>query len=150
MCFLFVWRCGVLAFGCCVAYICCLLFGIVCNRRLVSRIRKGRSRCRRELSEDVNDEKVLGTGILWATFATHQVMRDYMKHGIENHPSMASEYVRFLVANSGWSKMQQIEGRLKKLEEENIQLKKDVVAADKAAKSAGNKADEAKTLAKKK
>ena len=58
---------------------------------------------------DVSDTRVLGTGILWATFATHQVMREYMRHGIENHPSMASEYVRFLVANSGLSKMEKME-----------------------------------------
>ena len=98
---------------------------------------------------DVGDSRVLGTGILWATFATHQVMRDYMKHGIENHPSMASEYVRFLVANSGLSKMQRMEARLCALEEENKILKRDVAQADKAAKSAANKAEEAKLLAKK-
>ena len=99
---------------------------------------------------DVSDSKVLGSVLLWSTFATHQVMRDYLKHGIENHPSMASEYVRFLVANSGLSKMQTMESRLKSLEEQNAQLKKEVSAADKAAKSAANKADEAKALAKKK
>ena len=99
---------------------------------------------------DVSDSNVLGTGILWATFATHQVMRDYMRHGIENHPSMASEYVRFLVANSGLSKIDRMEARLKALEEENKVLKRDVAQADKAAKSAANKAEEAKLLAKKK
>ena len=99
---------------------------------------------------DVSDSKVLGTGILWATFATHQVMREYMRHGIENHPSMASEYVRFLVANSGLSKIDKMEGRLKALEEENKVLRRDVAQADKAAKSAANKAEEAKLLAKKK
>ena len=99
---------------------------------------------------DVSDSKVLGTGILWATFATHQVMREYMRHGIENHPSMASEYVRFLVANSGLSKMEKMEARLSALEEENKILKRDVAQADKAAKSAANKAEEAKLLAKKK
>jgi hypothetical protein len=98
---------------------------------------------------DVSDTKVLGTGILWATLATHQVMRDYMRHGIENHPSMASEYVRFLVANSGLTKIDKMEARLKALEEENKILKRDVVQADKAAKSAANKAEEAKLLAKK-
>ena len=99
---------------------------------------------------DVTDSRVLGTGILWATFATHQVMRDYMRHGIENHPSMASEYVRFLVANSGLSKIERMESRLKALEEDNKILKRDVAQADKAAKSAANKAEEAKLLAKKK
>ena len=99
---------------------------------------------------DVSDSKVLGTGILWATFATHEVMREYMKHGIENHPSIASEYVRFLVANSGLAKMEKIEKRMLALEKENEQLKKDVAHADKAAKTAANKADETKVLAKKK
>ena len=99
---------------------------------------------------DVSDTRVLGTGILWATFATHQVMREYMRHGIENHPSMASEYVRFLVANSGLSKIDKMETRLKALEEENKILKRDVAQADKAAKSAANKAEEEKLLAKKK
>ena len=99
---------------------------------------------------DASDSRILGMGILWATLATHQVMRDYLKHGIENHPSMSSEHVRFLVANSGLSKMKNLEARMVRLEEENKQLKKDVLNADKAAKSAANKADEAKVLAKKK
>ena len=63
---------------------------------------------------------------------------------------MALEYVRFLVANSGLSKMERMEGRLKALEDENKILKRDVAQADKAAKSAANKAEEAKLLAKKK
>ena len=50
---------------------------------------------------DVSDSIVLGTGILWATFATHQVMREYMKHGIENHLSMTSEYVRLRLVKDG-------------------------------------------------
>ena len=58
-----------------------------------------------------------------------------MRHGIENHPSMASEYVRFLVANSGLSKIDKLEARLAHLEEENKILKRDVAQADKAAKS---------------
>ena len=63
---------------------------------------------------------------------------------------MASEYVRFLVTNYGLSKMEKMEARLNALEEENKILKKDVAQADKAAKSAANKAEEAKLLAKKK
>ena len=30
------------------------------------------------------------------TLATHRVIKEYMSHGIDNHPSIASEYVRFL------------------------------------------------------
>ena len=46
--------------------------------------------------------------------------------------------------------MDKMEARLKALEEENKILKRDVAQADKAAKSAANKAEEAKLLAKKK
>ena len=46
--------------------------------------------------------------------------------------------------------MESMETRLKALEEENKILKRDVAQADKADKSAANKAEEAKLLAKKK
>ena len=37
--------------------------------------------------------------VLWRTFQTHQMMKEYMQYGIENHPSISSEYVKFLVTN---------------------------------------------------
>lgn len=96
---------------------------------------------------NATDTRVLSIGALWGTFATHQVMREYMKYGIENHPSIASEYVRFLVANCGLSKIASLETRCLKLESDVKELRTLVGNASKSATSAANKADEAKKLA---
>ena len=38
--------------------------------------------------------------VLWGTFQKNRVMEDYMRYGIENHPSISSEHGKFLVTNS--------------------------------------------------
>ena len=92
---------------------------------------------------DASEAKSMAVGVLWATLATHQVMREYMEHGIENHPSISSEYVRFLVAHSGLTRLDRLEKRMLVLERDNDELKKQVINAVKAATTASNKAEQA-------
>jgi len=98
---------------------------------------------------DCTDHKTLAVGMLWGTFATHQVLREYQKHGIENHPSIASEYVRFLVANSGGLRIEKLELKYDSLEKSIKELTKAVESIRKIAGNALNKADEANLSVKK-
>lgn len=43
------------------------------------------------------------------------VMQQYLRHGIENHPAISAEYVRFLVANSALDSVMKIDGEIKAL-----------------------------------
>ena len=99
---------------------------------------------------DPSQHRVMALGCLWGTFATHMVMKEYVKHGIENHPSIAAEYVRFLVANSGLARLEVVEKRVLKLEEGVNGMVKKLEALKKVADSALTKANEAHALAKKK
>ena len=99
---------------------------------------------------DPSQHKLMALGCLWGTFATHMVMKQYSKHGLENHPSIAAEYVRFLVANSGLGRLEKVEKRVLKLEEGVNAAVKRLDALKKVADSALTKANEAYSLAKKK
>ena len=43
--------------------------------------------------------------VLFAAFKTHDVMATYVAHKFENHPSVSTEYVKFLATNSGSEKV---------------------------------------------
>ena len=43
--------------------------------------------------------------VLYAAFKTHDIMANYMSHKFENHPSVSTEYVKFLATNSGSEKV---------------------------------------------
>jgi len=98
---------------------------------------------------DATDHKSLACGTMWGTFGTHQVMREYAKYNIKNHPLMASEYVRFLVTNCGLEKICKLENKCKALEDKNAVLSRQLEEVAKMATTASNKADEAKKLASK-
>jgi hypothetical protein len=43
--------------------------------------------------------------VLYAAFKTHDIMAVYVSHKFENHPSVSTEYVKFLATNSGSEKV---------------------------------------------
>ena len=96
---------------------------------------------------DSNDHRALGVSLIWGTFATHQVIREYQSYGIENHPSIASEYVRFLVYNSGAHKIELLEARCLNLENKVKEMSKTIESIQKTASNGANKADDAKKKA---
>ena len=65
---------------------------------------------------------------------THDVMADYIAHKFENHPSVSTEYVKFLATNSGSEKVV-------KLTEALETVKTKTTAALDEAKAATKKAD---------
>ena len=46
-------------------------------------------------------KREMGAAVLWGTFRTHAVMQEYIQFNIEHHPSISSEYVKFLVVDCG-------------------------------------------------
>ena len=99
---------------------------------------------------DSDDHRSMAIGILWATFATHNVMQEYLKFSFSDHPSVSGEYTRFLVANAGISKVAAAEKTITKLQVLVASLEKKVDLAEKKATTASSKADEAMRVAKKK
>ena len=90
---------------------------------------------------DSDNHRSMAIGILWATFATHQIMREYMRHAFADHPSISGEYTRFLVANAGVSKMNKALNTISKLEDMVKALERKTELAEKKAATASNKAD---------
>jgi len=94
---------------------------------------------------DSTDHASLGVGLLLRTFDTHQVLRDYQKYSIANHPSIASEYVCFLVVNNcGTYKIDSMEKRCLKMEQSVEDIKYIVENMHKKVDSLRNKADDTK------
>ena len=98
---------------------------------------------------DAADHRSMATGILWATFATHGIMREYLKYSFADHPSIAGEYTRFLVANAGISKLAKAEKTIERLVGIISSMEKKVEMLEKKATTASSRADEALKLAKK-
>ena len=97
---------------------------------------------------DTKDHSSLATDSLWATLRTIAVMKSYQRHGIENHPAISSEYVRFLVANTGLGSIAKFKEQFKAVELSITEVAKTAKAAQSAANTAQNTAAEAKKLAK--
>jgi hypothetical protein len=95
----------------------------------------------------VGTMKAIGKGpesicpqILWAVFRTHDQMAGFEDANFENHPSIASEFVKFLATNTG------IEG-MGVLQEEVATMKSKLKEAEKQATLASGKADKASSTA---
>ena len=93
----------------------------------------------------MDDNMTNATTVLWATFQTHDVMSEYLTYKFKNHPSISSEYVKFLASNSGIEAVVKLTDGLKKMELDVRDAVSKLTSAVKKANSAGNKADEVKT-----
>ena len=82
------------------------------------------------------------TQALWAVLRTVCKMQEMQEYGLANYPSISSEYVRFLVHNSGFGKVDKLAETAKMA----LELAK---GAKSAATAAASKADEALKKAKK-
>ena len=83
-------------------------------------------------------KKVQSVSVLWRTFCTHSVMQDYMSYNIEHHPSISSEYVKFLVLNHGSSSESENSGN-NGVESKLSDLQAKVVTVEKIAKATREK-----------
>jgi hypothetical protein len=74
--------------------------------------------------------------ILWSVFRTHDQMAAFESSNFEDHPSIASEYVKFLATNSGLEVVS-------KMEEEVVHMKKQVKELEKSVALSVVRADKA-------
>ena len=82
--------------------------------------------------------------IVWAVLKAHDVMAEYKRLSFKNHPSVATELVKFLAINTSFEAIEKLVSQTKVLETEMSDMKKQVATAVKSAASSANKADEAR------
>lgn len=77
-------------------------------------------------------------------------MAAYVAHKFENHPSVSTEYVKFLATNSGSEKvekislaMEEMKSSMKEFKSKSITASEEAKAATVESKNAGKKADAA-------
>ena len=97
---------------------------------------------------DSGDREFLAVGALWATFSTLQIQEEFQQFKIENHPAVASEYVRFLVANSGVARIESLEAKVRNADKAIGDLQREISRIQKIAMQSMNKVDELKRSSK--
>ena len=50
---------------------------------------------------DSKDRSTMATAVMWGLFKTHSIVEDYFYSNIKHHPSITSEYTKFLVTSRG-------------------------------------------------
>jgi hypothetical protein len=94
----------------------------------------------------VGDSRQICQQIVWAVLKSHDVMAEYKRLNFKNHPSIATELVKFLAINTSFEAIEKLTVQVACHAVELCEAKKHAAAAVKAASSAGNKADEVKKL----
>ena len=100
-------------------------------------------------TNETHSRKMLARRALWGILQTHAKMREYLRVGFKNHPSVSSEYVRFLIQNASAGKVSKLELEIKGLKERLTAVEVLAKNAMKKGETALNRADKAKKLAKK-
>jgi hypothetical protein len=89
----------------------------------------------------MGDNMSNATTVLWATFKTHDVMANYSTHKFMNHPSISSEYVKFLAQNSALEAVVKLTDGFKKLESDAKESASKLTLAIKRSDTASSKID---------
>jgi hypothetical protein len=87
------------------------------------------------------DKDSICAQILYSVFQTHDVMAAYADADFKDHPSMASEYVKFLATNSGFESVATLDSEVKTLKSQLSEALKELKAAAKKADTASNTSD---------
>jgi hypothetical protein len=82
--------------------------------------------------------------MLWASFRVKDIMTVYIDLNFIDHPTVASEYVKFLATNSGFEKVDKISVEMTLLRTENKNLKLELKKAQTKADTASSKLMEMK------
>ena len=77
--------------------------------------------------------------IMWASFKTHDISKEYPEFKFENHPAILSEFIRFLAMNSGFEEVE-------RLTDQVDTLKTKLNLATEEMKQASAKCDTASTI----
>ena len=86
-----------------------------------------------------DNNKVTCSQVLLAAFKTHDIMAVYVAHKFENHPSVSTEYVKFLATNSGSDKVTKLMEKMEAMKVEAKLIKEEAKAAAKKADVASSK-----------
>jgi hypothetical protein len=92
----------------------------------------------------VGDSTQICQQIFWSVLKSHDVMASYKRLNFKNHPSIATELVKFLAINTSFEAIEKLTCKATVLELEIADFKKKVNEAVKTASSAANKSDESK------
>jgi hypothetical protein len=84
--------------------------------------------------------------IVWAVLESPGVMAEYKHLNFKNHPTIATELVKFLAINTSFQAIKKLTSQVACHATNIAKAKKQVAAAVKAASLAANKADEVKKL----
>ena len=77
-------------------------------------------------------------------------MREYLRVGFKNHPSISSEYVRFLIQHASVGKVDRLESQFNSFKDRIQAIDEVARSALRKGETALNRADEAKKIAQKK
>jgi hypothetical protein len=94
----------------------------------------------------VGDSRQICQQILWAVLKSHDVMQEYKRLNFKNHPSIATELVKFLAINTSFDAIEKLTTQVAAHQVEIVEYKKNIAAVTKSAHAAANKADDAKKL----
>jgi hypothetical protein len=92
----------------------------------------------------VGDNEQIGRLILWPVLKCQDIMKRYKESGFKDDPTIASEYVKFLAANSGTDAVDKVSSRMVALETEVKEATKAAKISGASASTASNKVDEVK------
>jgi hypothetical protein len=111
--------------------------------QLVTRVFTDMSKVREGvlMSLRMSDENGTCAAVLWAVFQTHDHMDAYFNANITDHPSISSEYVKFLASNSGIELVDKLESQVNKLAAGLSKAQDETLAIRKKADTASNLVD---------
>jgi hypothetical protein len=81
-------------------------------------------------------DNVICKQIFWAEVQTLDIMQQFKSHAFKDHPAIASEYVKFLVTNTGIDSLERLVKRVDGFDEQIKELQKAVKAATTASTTA--------------
>jgi polyhydroxyalkanoate synthesis regulator phasin len=93
------------------------------------------------MSLRTQDEESTCAAVLWTVFQTHDKMDEFFNANISDHPSVSSEYVKFLASNSGFEQVDKLETQVTKLQKDLTKALEDNATVRRKADSATNLVD---------
>jgi hypothetical protein len=94
----------------------------------------------------VGDSTQICQQIFWAVLKSHDIMAAYKRLNFKNHPSIATELVKFLAINTSFEAIEKLTLKAATLELDVREAKKASMEATKTAAAAANKCDEVKRV----
>jgi hypothetical protein len=93
----------------------------------------------------IDDNLSNATTVLWASFQMHNGIAEYLTLKFKNHPSILSEYVKFLASNLIIEALGQLMDGLKQMGTEVKEVVRNILSAMKGGLTTCNKVEKVKT-----